>query len=95
MSDETSRNDQAFLQYMRALLTRIETEDAEYQAQLNEWFANVIISTKQSVGPQSARKIIITPAAPTPPRQIGTKDLALMFAWARGENVLLHVLERD
>lgn len=98
MSDEATRNDQAFLQYWRALAEQIEREEEVYTAQLNDWLALTMNSPTVPVAigsGQIAQVPIVPPLPPIFPRQIERRDIELMLAWARGENVLLHVMERE
>lgn len=93
-----TKNDLAFLTYMRALIEQIEREEETYTAQLNEWMSLAMNSPTVPVAIGSghiAQVPILPPMPPQFPRQIERRDLNVMLAWARGENVLLHVLERE
>jgi hypothetical protein len=106
MSYEVTRNDMAFLQYMRTLADQIEREEEPYTAQLQQWLDQAIqngpartitlaapgtitASTTNQVGAQTHS------FPPTFPKQVDRKDIEVMLAWARGEDVLVHVLERE
>lgn len=93
-----TKNDLAFLTYMRALIEQIEREEEIYTAQLNEWMSLAMNAPTVPVplGQGTiARVPILPPMPPQFPPQIERRDLNVMLAWARGENVLLHVLERE
>jgi len=93
-----TKNDLAFLTYMRALIEQIEREEETYTAQLNDWMS---LATNSPTVPVPlgqgtiARAPILPPMPPQFPRRIERRDFNVMLAWARGENVLLHVLERE
>jgi len=87
---DITRNDLAFLQYMRGLAEQIEREEEAYGEQLNEWINRAANGSGQTV------QVPIVPLLlhKMMPR-IERRDIEVMLAWARGENVLLHVLERE